>query len=628
MQKGEKDFPKQIEAIRRTDVSLRAEFPYLTTRIFEITSLHFQICFDAALLKADSARPVFEKSIRPVGLMIELSNQIPDAYLQEIAPMRDRELAQGFAGFSFTLDDLKTIILSKCHLLPELTSINQTAFPTITVCFARELTTEEKKMVSSVLAAWEPAWPFDFKVEREADAKEANTLSSDLLKIRPAKIRPLAPPFVAEDEAFWFDNIESIFAGGFAPDNISVSEPGDMTCYLDCTSFPQVDIRQCVLCFDTVFLSPPRSDSTTSEFWQSQAVSRDDILELVDAGRVKFVLTQPEERTDPIFLSEVYKTNQTAIIGRRKSAALIAADIVQTSNEYFFAQPQFVAQVTTVAPLLAAELNWTESDVIEFLLWPIIAQRKCLGPLLYNGLMSIGNFGVGGLLGNLLKRTSGKDYTFESLVTTQGVHVAHALNATFFPPAKDLDGWIEPRCLVGRMLDFYRSFNTRIAASWVGNERRREERINLLPAIPLFEFDRHAKISHLIKTTSVGSTRRKGRALVSRLANLPQSEREAEIERLTGELFESGWQQAKRKLALETFTDIAEIGAAVADLNYGPVTNILGLVTRTVRAGRRIRALDRFLDDLEADLLPNRKKNEDVHFLSKVERVAQLRLKM
>lgn len=67
---------------------------------------------------------------------------------------------------------------------------------------------------------------------------------------------------------------------------------------------------------------------------------------------------------------------------------------------------------------------------------------------------------------------------------------------------------IEPRRIVGDRLNFYRSFNSRIAAAWAVSERRKEERRSILPPVPLFDFHHRASIDDLIAATSLGSTRR------------------------------------------------------------------------------------------------------------------------
>jgi hypothetical protein len=64
-------FPDRAGWVRRADVSLRAAYPNLMTRIFEVAPHNFVIVFDKALQDASAIN--FEE-IRPIGLPARISN--------------------------------------------------------------------------------------------------------------------------------------------------------------------------------------------------------------------------------------------------------------------------------------------------------------------------------------------------------------------------------------------------------------------------------------------------------------------------------------------------------------------------------------------------------------------------
>ena len=618
-------FPSQAAAVRRTDVRLRSTYPQLQTRIFEIGPHVYRIVFDKAALDAEAIRAEFDISIRPITLRVDVSNDVPPQYLQELPPITDHELSKGLAGLPLTRDDIRTILASKYRDLPELVAIGPAEAEGQKLTFAQHLSEEEEVRVRVFFDQWETGWRVRFAVAEPSinASKSAARIPGDVLEIRPAVGRPKAPTFVQEDEAFWFDHVDAIFEGGMYPAYILDTESAGMGCYLEAGPFPQIDLRQAVLCYDTIYMSPPLIEGGGASFWDSQAVTRDDVLELIAANRLKLVLRQPEERTDPDFLSAAYAAYPAGIIGRRRAAALLAADIVQTADEYRLSLDDAVRHIPEVARVLAPALQAPESEIVQLLAWPNAARRACLHPLMAKGLMSLGAFGPGKLLGEQLHRITGRDVQLEALVTADGVQIAHTLNATHIPPTKEMEGWLWPRRAIGDRLNFYRSFNARIAAAWAASERQREHRIRVLPPIPLFEFDRHAKIADVVRLTSYESDRRKARGLVTRLSGLPVDERQAEIDRLSKELYEYGLRQEKRALLFDTFDNIKEVGAAVADVSLFPVRSAWGLVKLIIELGRRLPTLDRFVDDLEHDLKPSR--NDDIHFLSKIERVAELR---
>jgi len=149
--------------------------------------------------------------------------------------------------------------------------------------------------------------------------------------------------------------------------------------------------------------------------------------------------------------------------------------------------------------------------------------------------------------------------------------------------------------------------------------KRREEGIRVLPPIPIFKFNRHAKIADLANVTSKASTRRKGRALIGRLSELAPEERVAEIERLSAQLYELGAERDSRSMYLDTIDNIKEVGAVLADYSLFPVRSVWGLVKILVSVGRRLPAIDRFIDALQQDLTPEQFRHEDLDFLSTVE---------
>jgi hypothetical protein len=120
--------------------------------------------------------------------------------------------------------------------------------------------------------------------------------------------------------------------------------------------------------------------------------------------------------------------------------------------------------------------------------------------------MGVAAFSQGSIFAEQVHAATGRDFRLEALVTSDEVHTAHVLNATLIPPMQEMRGWIEPRRLVGDRLNFYRSFNSRIAAAWAVNERRKEERVRIIPPLPLFNLHPRASIDDLIAATSLGST--------------------------------------------------------------------------------------------------------------------------
>lgn len=625
-------FPPQESMVRRTDVALRAAYPHLVTRIFELAPHRYVICFSKEQLHASTVSEYFQKSIRPVAVAIELANGVPSNYLSELAVIADDRLARGLEGFSFTHDEIGDILLSRYPDLPLLLRAPNRNNP-ITFVFESALTPEQERNVRAVLEGIMPGWPIAITTERVPAMPEPSAAVRDMiashrvLDVRPHRLRPNAPAFVREDEAFWHEHVDAIFEGRLLSLPVPETADAGMACYIDASSFPQIDLRQAVLVYDTIFFAPPLADRPDGQdgFWQQQRVTRDDVLKLIEAGRLRLVLSQPEERTDTLFLRAAHERNPSAVIGRLRAAAIAANDIVQTCNEYTFARPDLTRQVGELASLLAQDSKVPAEVISRLLLWPLHARRACLAPLMRRGLMGVANFSQGSILSDELKSALGNDYELEAVATSVGVHVAHTLNATLIPPTKEMAGWLEPRRIVGDRLNFYRSFNRRIAASWAENERRKERRVRILPPIPLFDFTKRAPIEDLIAATSLSSTRRQGRALVTRLAELPANQREAAMDRLCQEFYDLGVRRGRRSLVVDSASDIVDIASTAMSVSMLPIKGAWATLQRALALARKVPALDSLVDALEQDMNDLRGRNSDLDFLSKVNRVAELR---
>jgi hypothetical protein len=252
-------FPSQAAAVRRTDVRLRAAYPYLCTRIFEVIPHRYNIVFDDALLNAETIQAEFHQEIREVTLQVELSNQIPLTYLREIPTLPDSELSKGFAGVPLNIGNLRTILLGKLPDIPPLKQIGHAKHPTLTFLFERALSDAERERVQSFMDQQMPGWPIEFEAQPPVIAPESQQfhIPGEILEIRPSQLRPSAPSFIREDEAFWFNNIDKIFEGGVHPSDLLHPKPKEISCYVDASGFEQLDLRQALLCYDAIYLSCP-----------------------------------------------------------------------------------------------------------------------------------------------------------------------------------------------------------------------------------------------------------------------------------------------------------------------------------------------------------------------------------
>ncbi len=584
------------------------------------------VIFDA-LQYADE----FANKFRPITVQVSISNEIPSAGL-EIPSIGDDDIASNLEGFHLSRSDMEVCIAGLFPNAPPINFCDNIGPRNFEIGFETELS---KDLAEGIQAFVEPhlrGLSVAITIRRPEPkvemSKQVRSMTANDFK--PFRQRLGVPQFVKEEEEWWFGNLDRIARGYVTPRSFSITEDAGMACYIHGTAFPQIDLRQALLAFDTIYLEPPLCEdenlSGLPSFWTSQSINRDDLLRLIEKDRVRLIHSQPEERGDLGLLREAREANPKGVIGRRMTAALMFSDIVETANEYRLSQDDLESDVLELIKRLADIHKAPLGEVARSVLCPNYMRRLAVENLTRQGTMGSTSFDQGRLFGEVIQRVRGKEVLIESYMFGQCIQTAHTLNATYIPHTPHdsyVESWINPMALMGDRLNFYRSMSTRLTAAWATNQRGIESRRIVLPPIPLFDFDRSAPIDDILLFTSRPSIRRKGRSLVARVSELPEEERASEMSRLQKKLYELGVKNERREMStsfLDASLTLADYAASTA---LFPFTAGWTMLKAMIHAARRSPSLDRFLDSLEADL--SRPGNDDLHFLSKISRVAKIK---
>ena len=413
-----------------------------------------------------------------------------------------------------------------------------------------------------------------------------------------ARLRPDPPRYAFEDEAFWFNNIEAISNNRFHRRSFPGLATDSIRCFLDLTvGGNHLNLRQALLLYDEVWCSPPLAECQ-EDFLRRQALQLDDLLQVVESGRLRFVTTQPEERLNHRFLSEISERRSDAILGRRTTAALLLADLVDTAESSLLNDESLFFPMQKVAEVLADQLGIAPRELLECFLWPIASRRDTLQGLFRLGTKGGPVFSLASTISAQLKAKLKSDVFLETTVLSEPVHVAHALNATLFGELDEPPLFHALKSIVSKHLNFHRCFSLDFAESWKENQTLDVNRDVLAPSVPLFEFDEAIPISEILQETELRSTRAKGRGLYARLAELTPEERQGEIDRLS-----HAWRDSTRISNTKSIVlDLANIGAAVTGLFGVLLPPLFGLGTvgkPTLERLRRIPIVDEMIFRLE-----------------------------
>ncbi len=606
---------------RRIDAQLRSTYPNLVTRIYEVKTNRFMITFDSALKDASAIAEEFDKSIRFAGMAVTLSNTSPVEYLREIGPLTDAEASGSMIGLPLRSIDILNLLVSR--------------FPDSGIVSVRDLPSD-RAMILTLEKAPDAAtraqliefvesfeWPLEVRIETQPGQPPAPT--PDIvgpLFVWAAGLRRFVPGYVAQDEAFWFENIGAISSNRFDIARFPGMRDGVFRCYLDLTlGEDHINLRQALLLYDEIWCSPPLAGWQRA-FLERQGLTEEDLLLIVDAGRLRFVTTQPEERLNFPFLETVFEHDVDAILGRRTTAALLVADVAHIAELSYLNDPSLMLPLRLLADELSVTLGVAADDLLRSFLWPFASRRGSLQGLLDQGSKGGPAIELAQVIAARVKAEVGVDVELEALVLSETVHIGHALNATIFGPLDEPVSYRLLKTEIGRHLNFHRHFNYEFVASWIENELRRASGSRILPPLPLFEFDKKIPIQEILADSSLGSTRAKGRSLYGRLVELPPEERQQEIDNLEAALRSQG----RRKSGTLVDFDALDTGCAVAslllDFVFPPLAGVKNFGTRLGGRLRRIDRIDRLVTHLEKIRSGHR---QDLDFLSRISRVATFR---
>ena len=319
---------------RRIDALLRARYPHLQTQLFEVAKDKFQIVFASNLLDADTISEEFDNSIRFLIVNVTLSNTPPNAFIREITPLSDEDAIGNMIGLPLRRIDLVNLLVSR---FPDAGVVDVQEKPdNYSASIVVENNLPEKDQANLLKFIDGFSLPIVFTIEvSSGQHSDVKSMVDDPMFIWASRLRPHAPSYTRLDEEFWFDNIHVIAANKLPVDHFPGMHKDAFRCYLDLSLGEQhINLRQALLLYDEVWCSLPLRENH-EPFLAQQSLNEEDLLAAVELGRLRFVTTQPEERLSLPFLERVFDRESTAMFGRRTTAALLVADLVQTADISF-----------------------------------------------------------------------------------------------------------------------------------------------------------------------------------------------------------------------------------------------------------------------------------------------------
>lgn len=609
--------------VRRIDAMLRSRFPNLHTRIFEVGIHQFEIVFDTELQDAGEISEEFDNSIRFMTVPVTLSNQIPQSCITELVPLSDEDAMGEIAGLPLRCVDLLNLLASRFPAAGIMRVTDDTVSREAIVVVRSPLDDDTEDQLRSFVGSFQLPLSLTIQVTPSSEDMSRPDID-DPMFIWAASLRSGAPIYAKQDEIFWFENISNIARDQFPIHRFPGMEDEASRCYFDLSlGEKHMNLRQALLMYDEIWCSLPLAERQ-SGFLAAQGLTKADLLEMVSAGRLRMLSTQPEERLDVRFLEEAYERNPHAVFGRRTTASLLLANVAHMAEQSLLNDPALLPGLSEFSRQLGPIIGIDPNELLRGLLWPMGSRRGSLLGLLAHGSKGGPVNSLSRLISDRVQDATGVDIAIEAYIYGEPVHIGHALDATVFGPIDEPTLYYDLKSVLGSYLNLHENFTGTSAESWIRNQRGKRATGETLPAVQVFEFDRFVPIREIIDDVSLRSTRKQGQGLYARLADLSEEERAQEIVRLNSKWRDIRRNDANKVFDLGTLETAGSLASLFTTFPFPPIMGLFELGRRALARLRRNRKIDDLMGHLEHKLVSDSRKVE-LSFLSKIDRVARFK---
>jgi hypothetical protein len=620
--------------IRRVDANFRARFFDIETVIFKIKGDLYQIHIDQSDDVFEGINKEFNNSIRPISYPVRLVNKKPEVFENLLPPIPDHLIPENLSGIDFNDHDLLHLL---SYHFPDIHfyKLESTPYSTnVHIYLLEEQTTmgkvipflsaKQKEEIWSFLNALQLPYQFNLIEDHLSVAPVIEVPKIDNVVFNLYSDKILGKPkieFLERDEALWFDNIGKIYENRFTKSDLYFLDELKYACYVDLSSFKNIDIRNFLFLYQTVYLSPP-IEKDFIQWLHENRITEEEFAELIRRDRIKLVLSQPIFRYyEHGFFSILYQINPTAIITRRALAALQQIDLVEMADNYLFNDAATLKELKVFCEALGEHLPVDPKRYYELLTWPLKAKRASFVSLHQGGIMTMGAIGVNTVLDKLIGDKIGKDVSFEFTMNGANTHLAHALNATYFPYLKET-GYSDAfyANVTGDFLNFIRNTTKDNIHQLSEVQNQPGQRIPVINPIEVIEIDDYASILELDDILTAANAFPKSQYLMNYLASLDPERRATTIQ----------WYNKKIKELLNK----KKKGQRLIDLGANAALDTIGLVSGAAYLGLGFELLKRGyqftkkFDDLKAMRAKiDEAYQEDIHganiaYLAQINRVA------
>lgn len=625
--------------IKRVDLTLRAHYLGIKTQIFEVAPDQFEIYCHNFEGNFYIIKNHFDQSIKGIIMPVELTDKKPKIYLSIVKPFDEGSFTT-YEGEAFTKVGLLNLLMGKfpnvffknIQVERDILTIYTCSFSEIlspSVTEYRFLNLKDRDKILNFMERLE--LPFSYEIiEEKSEGRPDLTIQNVFNSVQfiyASNFPHYKPvPYEQRDEALWYDKIEDINAGKFNKDDFYFYNAADYSCYADYSSFPNIDVRNLLLLFQTVYITPPIEWPFTA--WLNKMnIHFNDFADLVKNGRIRLVLTQPKERyIHNGWFNEVFQDSPNHIISRRAIGAFLQHDIVTLADNYilkdFYDEKMWMDFLHKAKPIA----QFDPRTVYERLMWPLKAKRMSFQYLNEGGLLKTAAFGINRAVQGLIPANSTNNLQFEFDMAAPSVHLSNALNSIYFP-FKTESGYSDSvyANILGNMLNMYRNISPGNLKELNTNSEKIEKGINELSPVDLFEFDKYISLQEVEKILTKNKAFPRGKRLFESLATLSPENRMKKITDYNNKVRKAIAGKGVIKDSLDFSTNIVLDGIGQVS-GFGWVGSIISLLKILASKSNINSSIPEKLKlKLEEASYQKNPDKANIHFLTQINRVARLK---
>lgn len=630
---------EKIGLVKRSELTLRIYYPEVETTIFRLASYQYAIHCKGYTGDFIKLIKEFGFNMCIVGVNIQLVNQRPSQFLEIISKISDSDISKNFEGLGMNKTELLAFLKSKFPKIDFLSVEDEddlvkifTAEYSQTIgdtTYHRFLSNSQRKELNNFIEGLNWLGRYEI-IEKKVVKKPDNKLivpplSSPVRSFSPANtVHQYVRRMCERDEALWFDNVDKIYQGSFSKEDFFFYEKDKYSCYVSFAPFGNINLRNHLLLFQKVFVTPPY-EMKFSDWLKDQKILKTEFIELVSTGRIVLVLVQPEFRYDLKMINECYEANSNSVISKRAIAALHQVNIVDISSNYILHGTENMAELFELCKRLSPIIKVSDRMLFNLLIWPITALRSSFESLHRGGHFDVSNFGVNQIIEPRIVGPRKDEISFEFNIHSPNIHLAHSLNATYFP-FNDENGYSDGlvSSILGELLNIYKN----ATASNISSDQKQsiitDPNVLKLNPMEIIELNDYIPIKEFEDALRENRTYPYGLKLIETLSDLEPEPRNEKI-REYNITVQKIVNRKKRKsysidLSRSTLMDLVSMGLGV---------NFLGTIITLLKGGLgKSNFAGKLHDEILTKIEGSTGANQDqinTNFLARINSVAKIK---